>query len=172
MKKLFLLLPLVSVLSACGGGSHDDLVAFMADVKARPAGQIEPIPAFTPYKPFDYSVAQLRSPFEEPVTIERIIEMLPASSVEPDFNRVKEFLEQINIESLNMVGTISKDGGIWALVDDGSGNVHYVKEGNFVGKNHGRIVTVVDSYLQVIEIISNGTNGWVERPRTLELREN
>ncbi|CAA0078631.1 Uncharacterised protein [BD1-7 clade bacterium] len=159
------------VLVGCGGSDHQDLVEYMADVKARPSGQIEPIPEFTPYKPFDYGVAQMRGPFDRPVTIERIIEMLPASTVEPDFNRIKEYLEQVNLESLAMVGTIEQDSILWALVDDGSGNVHYVKEGNYLGKHHGRIMVVANSHLQVVEIISNGTDGWVERPRTLEMRE-
>lgn len=160
------------VLSACSDSGYDDLTAFMAEKKARPAGQIDPIPTFTPYRPFDYAATMLRAPFDRPVAARDLIELLPASSVAPDVNRPKEFLESFNIESLRMVGTIEQRGQLWALVDDGQGNVHYVKEGNYLGRNHGRILSATPTFIQIVEIVSaGGAGGWVERPRTLELRE-
>ncbi|MCY4046266.1 MAG: pilus assembly protein PilP [Cellvibrionales bacterium] len=165
------LIVMLGLLAGCSSQDHSDLTVFMADVKAKPAGQIEPIPTFTPYEPFDYSVTQMRSPFQRPVTIENLVQLLPASSIKPDENRVKEYLEQFPIESLNMVGTISQKGVLWALIDDNDGNVHYVKEGNYLGMDHGKIRIVGESHVQVMEIITNGVDGWVERPRNLELIE-
>src|SRR5690554_721365 len=160
------------VLAACSDTGYDDLAAFMAEKKARPAGQIEPVPTFTPYRPFDYSATNLRAPFDRPVAAKDLIELKPMSNVSPDTNRAKEFLERFNIESLRMVGTIEKNNQLWALIDDGKSNVHYVKEGNYLGKNYGRIVSVMPTFIQVVEIVTAGSSGgWVERPRTLELRE-
>lgn len=170
MKRNILLLMMIALVG-CGEAGHDDLIAFMAEVKARPAGRIDPIPTFTPYKPFDYGATMLRGPFDKPVVVQDLIELLPVSAVAPDPNRTPEYLEQFNIESLQMVGTLEKDGQLWALIDDGQGNVHYVKETNYLGKNHGRIVAATQTYIQVVEIVPNGSGGWVERPRTLELRE-
>lgn len=162
----------VLLLSACGDKGYEDLLVYMAEKKAKPAGRIEPIPTFSPYKPFDYSATMLRAPFDRPVAAENLVELVPQSSVAPDPDRPKEFLEQFNIESLQMVGTIEQDGQLWALIDDGQGNVHYVKEGNYIGRNHGEIVTATAGHIQVVEIVpAGGAGGWVERPRTLELRE-
>ena len=61
--KVAFLTMLVVTIVGCSSHDHSDLTVFMADVKAKPAGQIEPIPTFTPYEPFDYSVTQMRSPF-------------------------------------------------------------------------------------------------------------
>ena len=172
MNKLIYLPAILAVaLTACSDSSKDDLVAYMAEVKSRPARPIEPIPTFTPYKPFDYGVTQLRGPFDKPVVAKSMAELIPASAVAPDPDRVKEFLEQFNIESLNMVGTIEQDGEMWALLEDNEANVYYVKKGNYIGKNHGRIVVAEATYIQVVEIVSNGGDGWVERPRTIELEE-
>ena len=114
----------------------------------------------------------LRAPFDRPVAAKELVELLPQSSVEPDSNRPREFLEQFNIESLRMVGTIEQHGQLWALIDDGQGNVHYVKQGNYIGKNHGKIVAATSNFIQITEIVpAGGAGGWVERPRTLELRE-
>lgn len=162
-----------AILTACGGqGGYDDLVAFMAETKARPAGSIEPIPTFSPYQPFDYGATMLRAPFDRPVAAKDLVEIMPSPDVAPDPDRPREFLEQFGIESLRMVGTIEQHGQLWALLDDGQGNVHYVKEGNYIGRNHGKIISATPTRIQVREIVSaGGAGGWVERPRTLELRE-
>lgn len=163
----------VAFLTACGSESYEDLAAYMAEVKVAPGGQrIDPVPTFAPYKPFDYGAISLRSPFEPPIVV-RSDEIEASAIVDaPSTTRAKELLEQFNIESLRMVGTLEKDGQLWALLHDGQGNVHNVKNGNYIGKNHGKIVATSTTYIQVIEIISNGGKGWAERPRVLELKEN
>jgi len=169
--KLMVLIPMLAALGGCGGGDFDDLNAFMAQAKARPKGHIEPIPTFTPYKAFSYSATALRSPFDKPVAVKEITRLGSAAAVKPDLTRPKEFLERFNLESLSMVGTIEQLGQLWILVDDGEGGVHRVRKGNYIGRNHGRIVEATETYLSVIEIVSNGGDGWVERPRTLKLSD-
>jgi len=162
----------VMLLAACGQQqSHRDLQKYIEDTKARPAGQIEPLPAFRPYRPYSYSVMTERSPFEPPAKEAEETAMLSGDQVEPDFNREKEYLEGFNVAVLSMVGTITKEGQLWALIDDGSGGVHAVTVGNYLGKNHGRIVAIEKGELQLMEIVSNGAGGWVERPRIIEIQE-
>lgn len=160
----------VVLLASCGGNDFRDLDAFMATSKAKPAGQIEPIPPFKAYKAFTYGAAGLRSPFEKPVEVKEIARMQLASNVEPDLDRTKEFLEQFSLDSLTMVGSLEQAGTLWVLMQDREGGVHRVKEGNYVGRNHGRILEAAESYIALIEIVASGTDGWVERPRTIKLR--
>lgn len=159
------------LLTGCGGEQYADLDRFMADARAQPQGVIEPPPIFKPYKAFRYNAASKRSPFEVPVKIREIALLSMSSNVKPDENRVKEQLESFNIEALTMVGTLEQKGQIWALIDDGSGVVHQVLEGNYMGKNHGRIVQVSYDSLAIVEIIANGSDSWIERPRTLKLKD-
>lgn len=158
------------LLSACGGSSYPDLDQYMADVKAKPAGHIPPIPAFTAYKSFVYGAAGLRSPFQPPVEVKEITRLQRLTQIRPDPNRTKEFLEQFTFDSLGMVGTVQMGGTLWGLVSDSEGSVHRVKVGNYLGKNHGRIVELTENYVAVIEIVANGPDEWVERPRKLMLR--
>lgn len=160
----------VLVLTACGGSSYPDLDKYMADIKAKPAGHIPPIPAFTAYKSFVYGAAGLRSPFQPPVEVKEITRLQRLTKVRPDPNRTKEFLEQFTFDSLGMVGTVQMGGTLWGLVSDSEGSVHRVKVGNYIGKNHGRIVELTESYVAAIEIVANGPDEWVERPRKLMLR--
>lgn len=169
--KFIALLPLLAALSGCGGGDYEDLKAFMAQAKARPKGHIEPIPTFTPYKAFSYGATAMRSPFDKPVAVKEITRLGSAAAVKPDLNRPREFLERFNLESLSMVGSLEQFGQLWILVDDGEGGVHRVRKGNYIGRNHGRIIDATETYISVIEIVSNGGDGWVERPRTLKLRD-
>lgn len=150
---------------------HQDLQEFLADAKAQPVGQIEPLPTFNPYETFKYSAVAYRSPFEKPLAA--VAEDLGGkSTVKPDESRKKEYLESLNFSSFSLVGAISRDGSEWSLIDDGQGAVHRVTVGNYLGKNHGKIVSITESKVDVIEIVPDGKSGWVERPRTLAIREN
>ena len=156
------------VLVGCSSSSDQkDLRDFMAETKRRPQGQIEPLPAFKPYQPFAYGAMTLRSPFERPVPIDSSSK--GGKAVEPDMNREREYLEGFNIANLKMVGTLSKAGRLWALIDDGQGGVKSVTIGNYMGKNFGKIISTEKSQIEVMEIIADGSSGWVERPRIIKL---
>lgn len=171
-KRLFLwmALPLLA-LGGCSSSNHSDLDTFMAEVKEKPSGVIEPIPLFKPYQVFRYNAAAQRAPFEIPVKVSEIASLTRKSNVRPDKNRRKEQLEFFSIEALSMVGTLGRDGTTWALVEDPNGSVHQVLVGNYVGRNHGRIASVGYDSLAIVEIISNGKDSWIERPRTLKLKD-
>ena len=160
----------VITLTACGDGSYQDLDDFMAEIKSRPADMIKPIPVFKAYKTFAYSASALRSPFDRSVEVAGITRLQMASDVKPDSNRAKEYLEQFTLDSLSMAGTLGQDDILWTLMQDEQGGVHRVKPGNYMGRNHGRIIESTESYVSVIEIVPNGVDGWVERPRTIKLK--
>lgn len=157
-------------LSACGSSEMSDLQRFVEDKTKRPGGLIEPIPTFTAYEAFAYSAAGMRSPFDRPIEVVELTTLRLRSAVAPDRTRPKEFLEQFDIDSLLLVGRLERQGVEWALLRDPSGGIHRVREGNYVGPDHGKVVDVGAGYVAIMEIVTDGTlNGWVERPRTLEL---
>ncbi|MEX1668875.1 pilus assembly protein PilP [Zhongshania guokunii] len=161
----------VLVLSACSGHNEfADLDAFVAEKRAAPSGQIPPIPALKAYRAFSYTASGLRAPFNRPVDVKEIARLEAASSVKPDTKREKEYLEQYSLDSLTVVGTVRLSGKLWALVKDADGGVHRVSKNNYLGRNYGKIIEVAENYLTVIEIVSTGGDGWVERPRSLELK--
>ena len=158
------------LLTACGSDNFSDLDAFMAEKRARPGGIIAPIPTFQAYEAFAYSATALRSPFDRPVQVRDITQMQAISAIKPDEKRAREFLEQYTFDSLTMVGSLERGGTQWSLIRDPDGGVHRVRLGNYLGRNHGRIVEMTDSYVAVVEIVSDGTaDGWVERPRRIDL---
>ncbi|RAU46483.1 MULTISPECIES: type 4a pilus biogenesis lipoprotein PilP [unclassified Pseudomonas] len=158
-------------LVGCDNSSEfDDLKQFMAEVRARPTGTIEPMPKFRPYEAFTYAAASLRSPFQPPIKVDLVNRQKGSRLVQPDPTRVKQFLEGFNIDSFEMVGTLSNESGMFALLR-GAGGVHRVKVGDYLGRNDGRIVSITDSAVQVIEIVPDGEGAWLERPRSISLKE-
>lgn len=170
LSRVLLGLSIVMVSGCGGGGDFSDLQSYMDEVRARPKGEIEPLPKFQPYESFAYSAAALRSPFQPPVKLEVADRQKGSKDIKPDETRTKQFLEGFNIESFVMVGTLANDAGSFALVN-GAGGVHRVRVGDYLGRNHGRILGIDESKIDVIEIVPDGEGGWLERPRSLSLKE-
>jgi type IV pilus assembly protein PilP len=169
-RTLALIITSAILLAGCAGRDFSDLDAFMTSKRDRPGGIIAPIPTFKAYEAFSYSATTLRSPFDRPVEVREISQLQSISAVKPDESRAKEFLEQYTFDSLRMVGTLERSGTGWTLIMDPEGGVHRVTVGNYLGRHHGKIVEMTDTYVGVVEIVSDGTkDGWVERPRTIKL---
>ena len=169
--KLFYILGLLTIVGCSQGGQHQDLKSYIVETKDKPAGKIEEIPAFKPFQAFVYSAASVRSPFDRPLDIQQRIFAKSQKNIRPDLSRTKEYLESFDFNSLSMVGTLEQDGILWALIKDQAGGLHRVTVDNYVGKNHGRIIEATQTKIEVIEIVSDGLDGWLERPRVLALSE-
>ncbi|VEF07288.1 pilus assembly protein, PilQ [Pseudomonas fluorescens] len=158
-------------LSGCGGSDDfSDLDVYMNEVRLRPAGKIEPTPTFRSYPTFTYSAANLRSPFSRQVRVDLAGQKHGSRNVKPDPTRIKQYLEGFNIEQFEMVGTIANASGAFALLR-GAGGVHRLKVGDYLGRNDGRIVAISATQVDVVEIVPDGQGAWLERPRTIPLKE-
>ncbi len=167
-----MLFVLASILSGCTVGQNNftDLQTKLDEIRRSPPGKIEPMPEFQVYEVYKYAASLLRSPFQPPLVVDQIAFTPQGKKVEPDFIRVKEPLEEYSIESLSMVGTINKPNEPnYGLLRDSSTLIHPVKVGSYVGKNHGKVIHVEDIKIDLVELIPDGQDGWVERPRSIIL---
>lgn len=151
-------------LSGCSDGT-DDLRAEIENAKQRPGGRIQPLPEVRPYVSHEYQMADRRSPFLQSLAGEN------PTGPRPDVQRPREYLEQFPLDTLKMVGTLRLGGGNYGLVQTRDGLIHRVLPGNHVGQNDGRVMTVSDSRITVIEIIPDGLGGYLERPAALALAD-
>lgn len=169
IKSAIVVLFAATLFGCASGEDFDDLQVFMADVDARPKQRIEPLPPFEQVPPYAYQASNQRSPFEPPVVVKRVERDAGGPQVVPDFNRAKQFLEQYTVARLAMVGTLAQGGSMFALIKDGDGGVHRVEQGDYMGTDHGQILIIDEGALELIEIVPDGTGGWVERARTVSL---
>lgn len=172
LKRILVLGSLAITLVGCGNSGVSDLEEYTEQIKARPARAIEPLPEPKPYLPFSYTATFMRDPFQSQDTI--IINVDPPDEqinkcVMPDLTRPKQYLEGFDIGSFAMVGTIENEQEHYALLR-GAGGIHRVKIGDYIGVNHGQIISINDFGLEVLEKIPDGNDGCRERPYTLELK--
>ena len=167
--KLGLVLTLSLGLAACGG-DMDDLDSYINEIKARPGGRIEPLPEITPYETFTYvaDAQGLRSPFipDTPQTAGSA-----AGGVRPDSDRSREYLEGFPLDTLSMVGTLNIGETVYGLVQTADGLIHRVVPGNYMGQNDGRITDISDAEIALVEIISDGIGGYIERDAAVGLSD-
>ena len=165
----FIPLLLATALASGCGRDMADLDAYVAEVKARPGGRIEPLPEIRTFESFAYEPGGARSPF---------VASMPDDAgggfpggVRPDQTRKREFLESFPLDTLGMVGTLNLGGTLYGLVQTSDKLIHRVTVGNYLGQNDGRIVAITDSDIQLIEIIPDGLGGYTEREASVSLGE-
>lgn len=168
-KRYVFVILLVLVTGCSGDRTFEDLDEFMATTRARPGGKIPPMPVLQVHEVFKYGAMRLRSPFDPPTTVVADRNSGKAA-VKPDGSRPKEVLESKNFASLGMVGSLLRNGVRSTLISDGE-EIHRVSLGDYLGKNHGQVIEINEKRTDVVEIIPDGDGGWVERPRTLPLKE-
>jgi type IV pilus assembly protein PilP len=154
--------------SACSGGS-DDLDEYINAVKARPGGRIEPLPEITPYEAFSYIADKqgLRSPFRPDVPQAAG----GGNGPRPDVERSREYLESFPLDTLGMVGTLHINDTMYGLIQTADGLIHRVIPGNYMGQNDGRITEISESSIDLVEIISDGIGGYIERDAAVGLSD-
>jgi type IV pilus assembly protein PilP len=163
-----LLLFVVAILSvAACSSSTDELKQKVAEIRARPGDRVEPLPEIKPYEAFKYDASSERSPFIPSASARSNL----ATSARPDVKRPREFLEQFSLDTLEMVGTMQLQGKTFALLQGKDGLVHRVQAGSYVGQADGRVTSITNTKVSVIELVADGLGGYIERPAALTLKE-
>lgn len=165
MKRLTILF-LASGLTACGGGSMDDLQTFVAETGKDMQGKIEPLPQVKVYESFTYNAFDLPDPFKP-----RKLSTGGGGGMQPDLNRPKEPLEAYSLETLKMVGMLSRQGAVHAVIKTPDNAIYHVKNGNYAGQNFGRITQIGDGEVSLRENVQDSAGDWSERTSTLLLQE-
>ena len=164
-RRALLLAALACSLTACTNGTKE-VQAWVAEVKARPAPPLDPLPVMKQFETFEYSSEGLRDPFSIPEP-----DRNSGGGLRPDANRRKEVLEAYPLDSLNMVGTIGSGPGLVALVLAPDKVTYRVRPGNYMGQNDGRITAVDDVHVELVELVPDGAGGWLERQAKMTLAD-
>ncbi len=161
-----LLLVLIGVtLSGCGLG-RTDLEKWVAEVKAKPAPPLQPLPVMKQFETFEYAAQNMRDPFDQAFSGEG------ASGPRPDANRRRQTLEGFTLDSLKMVGTLGTGSNLAGLVMAPDKVTYKVVPGNYLGQSDGRVTGVFEDRIELVELVPDGAGGWLERPAKLSLNAN
>lgn len=160
-------------LSACVNDDVSDLHQYVKAVKARPKGIIRGLPEMKVVEPFIFNPEGLRDPFYpiEKKLEESLLGFATGTGIQPDRDRRKEELESYSLDTLRMVGTLTMQKQLWALIKANEGTIHRVKEGNHMGKNYGEIIRILDDRVELMEIVPDKNTKWREQQAALVLSE-
>ncbi len=174
-------LSLILSLSACVSRDISDLEDKVENIMSRPGGRIEPLPEIKPYEAYSYKSSEDggRNPFKlfyiikaPEIDDESIVDDGLTEEMEREIrNRNREELEQFELDSLRMVGTIDNESENWGIVLDPNGIVHRVKVGNYIGLNIGKIINIQEDRVELREIVQDSDGRWEEREAALALLE-
>ena len=153
-------------LSGCTSDTKE-IEEWVAEVKARPAPPLDPLPVMKQFETFEYSAEGLRDPFAIPSP-----DRDSGSGLRPDPNRRKEALEAFPLDGMRMVGTIGGSGSLVGLVLAPDKVTYRVHPGNYLGQSDGRITAIYEDRIEMVELVPDGAGGWLERQAKISLVDN
>lgn len=162
----------MAVLAGCARGvtstpgDAPNLEKWVAEVKARPAPPLEPLPVMQQFETFQYNAQHLRDPFSTAFADDG-----SGSGPRPDSNRRKQPLEFYPLDTLDMVGTLGQGRDLVALVMAPDKVTYRVRPGDYLGQSDGRVTAVHEDRIELVELVPDGAGGWLERPATVALDE-
>lgn len=171
MKRLILCAAGAMLLSGCGG-DIEELKQWMEQQRKEVKPTVAPLLPPKKFLPQPYESAAGVDPFS-PQKLSVAIKQeaaQPNSLLTAEISRRKEPLEAFPLDSMAMVGSMTREGKRFALlrVD----NLYYnVKAGDYLGQNFGRITKITETDITLREVVQDAAGEWIERLSTLQLQE-
>lgn len=162
-----------ALLAACGGEQHSDLKKELNEMTKDLRGRVDPLPQVRPYEPVPYQAENEIDPFRPSrIEVAQAGAGGPAAAggKQPDMDRPKEPLEAFPLESIQMVGSLTRGRETFGLVKAGP-NLYRVRKGNYMGQNFGVVTGIDEVQISLKELIQEGSGEWVERDSALQLQE-
>ena len=165
----------LSGLAGCSSKAEDELQQWMVSERNSIRPSVTPIPEPSKFNPEAYKGEALEEPFSSVklASILRTGQNVPLSNsalIESELNRRKQPLEAFPLDVMSMVGSLSQQNQLVALVkvDD---LLYQVRPGNYLGQNYGRVDRITETEIVLREIVQDAAGEWTERPAALQLQE-
>jgi len=161
-----------SVLLAACGGDQDELQQWMEQQKREVKPNVEALSAPKKFNPQLYLAVGAVEPFStQKLTVALKQEARqPNSLLAAEINRRKEPLEAYPVDSMAMVGSLTRSGQPYALLKVDS-LLYQVKQGDYLGLNYGKITKISETNVAYREIVQDAAGEWIERNSALQLQE-
>lgn len=160
-----------AVLAGCSA-DHDELQQWMDQQRREVKPNVSPLQPPKKFDPAPYMMATAVEPFSNQklsVALKQEARQ-PNSLLAAELNRRKEPLEAYPLDSMTMVGSVTKQGKPFALLRVDS-LLYQVKVGDYLGQNYGRITRIAETEVSLREIVQDAAGEWIERPTALQLQE-
>ncbi len=161
-------------LNACGNSDQDELHQWVVEQRVQVRSAVAPITEPKRFLPQPYEDGGRLEPFD----LLRLTQALRRDAVQPQSSallapelvRRKEALESFPLDTMAMVGSLSRSGQPVALVSVDK-LLYQVRVGSYLGLNYGRVNRITESEVSLREIVQDAAGEWVERMATLQLQD-
>lgn len=161
----------VALLAGCVG-DQQELSEWMEQQRREVKPNVQPLSPPKKFDPQPYVALNGVEPFsQQKLTVALKQEARqPNSLLAAEINRRKEPLEAYPLDSMRMVGSVTKAGRPYALlrVDN---LLYQVKSGDYLGQNYGKITRITETDVTLREIVQDAAGEWIERNSALQLQE-
>jgi type IV pilus assembly protein PilP len=160
-----------AILMGCTG-SQEELQQWIEQQRREVKPNVPPLSAPKKFIPQPYLAGNAVEPFSaQKLTVAIKQEARQSNSLlAAEINRRKEPLEAYPVDSMAMVGSVTKQGRPYALlrVDN---LLYQVKTGDYLGQNYGKITKITETDISFREIVQDAAGEWIERTSSLQLQE-
>ena len=155
------------LLAACSERPQfDEINQKLAELRDKPRGQLDPVPEFPEPRIARYTHGQARDPFTpEQTSVAPVTARV--SELTPDTQRRRHPLERWQLNELSLRGVMRRSGEVRALILTPDQELVSVQVGDYMGQNHGRIVTISSQSIRLVELVHDHQAGWQEREQEL-----
>ena len=187
--KLFAVIAFVGLTGFLFPDANEEVAQFLRDTRTQEnrshKPDLPPKPELQPYVPVKYT-GENKDPFvlqnfvidatitpddssPEYTKAEEECKSAECADAAPDFTRPKYFLEEYDLESLNMVGTMrDRNHAMTVLISTPNEGIQKTRVGEFMGRNYGQIIGIHGDHI-VIQEKYKVPRGWQNRVVTKKL---
>lgn len=158
------------LLAGCGA-DMDELHQWMEQQRREARATIAPLVPPKKFLPQGYEPAGV-----DPFSAQKLSVAIRQEATQPnslltaEMNRRREPLENYPLDSMAMVGSLTRQNQRYALlrVDN---LLYQVKPGDYLGQNFGRVTKINETEITLREVVQDAAGEWIERTSTLQLQE-
>lgn len=161
----------VSLLAACSA-EQQELAQWMEQQRKEVKPNVQPILPPKKFNPQAYLATDSVEPFSSQkltVAIKQEARQ-PNSLLASEINRRPEPLESYPLDSVSMVGSVTKQNKPFALLKVDK-LLYQVKLGDYLGQNYGKIIKITETDVSLREIVQDASGEWTERISSIQLQE-
>jgi len=162
---------LTMILAACSG-NDEDLTAWETQQRNEVRPKVQPLDPPARFDPRNYLVQQKPDPFSSDKLISALKQDGISSNpvIVAELARRREPLELYPLDSMTMVGSITRGGQTYALIS-ADRLIHKVATGDHLGMNFGKITRITDDFVELLEYTQDAAGEWAQRTTRMELQE-
>lgn len=153
----------IVILSACSGGEQTELREWMQEQTKEMKIGVPPLPEVQALPAVSYEGKDLKVPFS-PQKIVTANAVASSPSAQAASERARQPLENFPIEDLTVQGVILTGKRPYALVQPRLPNKPmHVTVGDYMGQNFGKVVSITNTEVTVLETVRDNNGVWTER---------